>query len=768
MSRDLGDRYTLHDEIGRGSIGIIHRAVDGVLDRPVAVKRLRPEHLRHERHRTRFLREAHICARLAHPNIVPVYDVGEIGGAPALVMSLLAGRSLRTVLRAGHFGLARLLGWFTQVCNGLAFAHDAGIIHRDVKPAHIFVGDFGQVVLTDWGLARRMRTALESDDVEADGGRDVTRVGDVVGTPAYMAPEQAEGRVGKVDHRADIYALGAILYEILTGTRPYEATSSLDVIRAVREGPPEAPSQRAPHRNIPPDVEAVCLRAMAREPSDRFDSALDLAANIEARLESGEVRARATQPEALPPLSLESPAERTAAADADAARRLAEGRAEAAAYVRHRREAAALRSQAARQRAALPEDATREQLAEVWRLDIRHRDALDRAAWHFVQAADALAEAMPHAALQAEAREVLARLHRDAWHAAEQAGDPVSAQFHRARAEACDDGSMSDELAGRSALSVHTTPAGAVVDLSTVDDRVPVWMQGARLRLGETPLSGRTVSATRAVLRLTAPDGLVARLPLRLEPGESRVMDLRLPRSKQVPPGFVFVAGGRFVMGADDHAPGAALPREVDVASFCIARQPVLWEAWFEFLEDLLAVGVDASAHFPRKKGRALVTVEDRNVRWRKDVEAPPGSPVRCVSHDDAVAYAVWLSRRLGARLRLPTEEEWEYAAGAGDGRLYPWGDRFVPGLADADQRSRSGPAPVQAWPDDESPFGVRSVAGGVREWTSSAADPGRFLLRGGSWRARPEQCRLCARATGAHDLTHETIGIRLAADLPD
>ena len=798
----LDERYQREQEIGRGSIGIIYKSYDRLLARTVAIKVMRPELRGQERQNTRFVREAQLCGCLGHPNIVPIYDVGRLEGGPALVMALLAGRSLRTIIRTTQVRMGRMLGWFTQVCNGLAFAHDQGVIHRDIKPAHIFVGDFGQVVLTDWGLAKSMRAgnaAAPADELPPGfNPEEVTRIGDVVGTPAYMAPEQAEGRVRQVDHRADIYALGAILYEILTGTRPYEASRSDEVLREVRRGSPEPPRQRAPHRDISPALEAVTLKAMARDPAQRFQSALDLAANIEAQFESrspprGPPRAAAT-PETVP--LMRRPAARPSDAPADVPPEpaprgknggrevaalasisivpdqtasdpetaLAEGRAEANAWMRHWTEAQSLSAEARRLFANLPPEPPRRLLADLWRLEGQSRDALDRAAHHFVQAVESLNKA----GTGQETRSAFARLHRDAWRAAETYGDPVSAQFHRVRAEALDDGALSGELALRSALSVHSDPAGAVVDLSSMDDRATVWTPGARLRLGKTPLSSRTVSSNRAWLRLTAPDGLAVRMPLRLDPGESRVVEVHLPRSHQVPAGFLFIAGGRFLLGADDRAPGAGQPREVDVQSFCMARSPVTWEDYFEFLEDRLAVGGRAEPHFPRRNGRALVRVEHTRVQWNDDVFAPPGSPVRFVSQDDANTYAAWLGRRLGARLRLPTEMEWEYAAGGADGRAYPWGDRFAPGLADNRWRRARGPAPLASFPEDESPFGVRNVAGGVSEWTGTAADEaGRAIVRGGSWRSRPDQCRNGARATMPATSTHEGIGIRLAADAP-
>jgi serine/threonine-protein kinase len=425
-----------------------------------------------------------------------------------------------------------------------------------------------------------------------------------------------------------------------------------------------------------------------------------------------------------------------------------------------------MRTESARRESALPQKAPRKDREAAWRLGRQARDRAEQAAWHLAQADHKLL--LSARAGDPEARRDLARLHHDAWRSAELNHEVVAAAYHRAQAELHDDGELAPELAGRASLSVHTGRAQVAVDLYAVDDRGAVWTSGARLRIGQTPLTGRTVRAARMTVRLTGDDGFNTRIPLRLAPGESRVLEIEVPPSRHIPPGFVFVPGGRFVFGADDHAPGVAPVEHLDVSSFCIARQPVTWDDYFEFLEDRLAVGGDAHSHFPRTKDGPLVEVRDHRVVWRKSINAPPGAPIRWVSHHDARAYGDWLGRRLGMPLRLPTEQEWTYAAGAADGRAFPWGSSFVPGLADTRRRGVRGPAPVNTFADDESPFGMRSVAGGVREWTATPAEvPGRFLLRGGSWRAWPDQCRIGARATGRAELTHQAIGIRLAADLP-
>lgn len=794
--RDLGDRYHIETEIGRGSIGIIYRSRDRLLGRPVAVKMLRPELQDRTRQRTRFMREAHLTGRLGHPNIVPMYDVGSLDGAPCLVMGLLSGLSLRTYIRTQRAATAKMLAWFTQICHGVAYAHQEGIIHRDIKPAHVILGEFGQVVLTDWGLAKQIRTpdpriAPDDDETLSQAShRELTRHGDVIGTPAYMAPEQAAGRLADVDHRVDIYALGAILYEILAGTRPYEASRSIEVLRAIRRGPPEPPSQRAPERGIPPALEAACMRAMARVPADRFSTALALAAQIEAFMETqgashtgphhtGPHHTGAHAPMDRPTLVEPTPVAELMAQDTDTAsvqgpayeeeaeRHLAEGEAEAGAFNEQLRQARRYRSEATRQEAALPRQPEISQLQEVWRLESRARATADRAAHHLVQAAEGLEAALAHEGAAPRARQALARLHRDAWRAAELAGDTVNADYHRRRAQSFDDGPLRMELTNRATLSVITHPKGATVELAPVDDRPPAWTVGVSLRLGKAPLSDRIVTAARCHLKLIPESGAPVELPLRVEAGQPTSVEITLPR-RHIPRGFIFVAGGDFTLGADDAAPGACRPRTESVGDLLVGRTAVTWESYFRFLTHLEHDGQDPSLHLPRTKDHTLVQMVRGRPQWRRGFEPAKGSPVCYISHADAEAYAHWIGQRLSLKVRLPTEIEWEYAAGGVDGRLFPWGDGYVPGFADNRRRKTAGPSAIEAFPEDRSPFGVIGMGGGVREWTSTTADePGRFLLRGGSWRARPEQVRICARATAGSALTHDAIGVRLVAELP-
>jgi tetratricopeptide (TPR) repeat protein len=268
------DRYVVERELGRGGLGRVLAAHDQRLRRPVALKDLLH---RDDDARARFDREAYITARLQHPSIVPLYDVDQwSGGEPFYAMKLVSGRTLdRLVARAA--GLDERLALVPNVlavCEAVAFAHGEGVIHRDLKPANVIIGGFGETVVIDWGLAKELGVA----DAPGPGGpeTDGTLAGTVVGTPAYMPPEQA--RAEPVDARADVYALGAMLYHVLAGGPPYRARTASATLEEVEAGPPPPLSLRQP--GIAQDLLTIVAKAMAREPADRYPSAKELAEEL--------------------------------------------------------------------------------------------------------------------------------------------------------------------------------------------------------------------------------------------------------------------------------------------------------------------------------------------------------------------------------------------------------------------------------------------------------------------------------------------------------
>jgi serine/threonine-protein kinase len=286
------DRYLLTRLHAQGGIGQVWLAHDTDLGRDVALKELRPERQESPAVRARFLEEGCVTGQLEHPGIVPVYELARDpeGGQPFYTMRFIRGRTLYEAARnyhqmqvagkAGPLELRELLTAFVAVCNAVAFAHARGVIHRDLKPHNVILGDFGEVMVIDWGLAKRIdRTEAGADEAANDEmppGRTVH--GQVLGTPAYMAPEQAEGRVDEIDLLSDVYGLGAVLYELLTGQPPFQDDDTPAVLRRVIHEAPVPPRKLVPATPAP--LQAVCLKALAKRREDRYASASDLARDV--------------------------------------------------------------------------------------------------------------------------------------------------------------------------------------------------------------------------------------------------------------------------------------------------------------------------------------------------------------------------------------------------------------------------------------------------------------------------------------------------------
>jgi serine/threonine protein kinase len=293
------ENYEMLGEIAVGGIGRIHRAREGRLGRPVAIKELLGE--ASPVIEARFVREALITARLQHPSIIPIYEAGRWPtGELFYAMKLVDGRSLAEVLEGrGYAQRLELLPHVLAVAEAIAYAHSRHILHRDLKPANILVGEFGETLVIDWGLAKDLSEhqvppiaglapsrgpAFDSYSREDATSESLTMQGAVIGTPAYMPPEQAAGNA--VDERADVYALGAILYHVLAGCPPYVGGSPMDVVHRVLTGPPTPLNQQ--QSGIAKDLSTIVEKAMARAPRTRYPTALELADDLR-RFQTGQI-----------------------------------------------------------------------------------------------------------------------------------------------------------------------------------------------------------------------------------------------------------------------------------------------------------------------------------------------------------------------------------------------------------------------------------------------------------------------------------------------
>jgi tetratricopeptide (TPR) repeat protein/tRNA A-37 threonylcarbamoyl transferase component Bud32 len=296
-------RYVLRQFHARGGIGEVWLAEDAEIGRRVALKRLRKKR---EDHEQRFLVEAQITGQLEHPGIVPVHDLGvDDDGRPFYVMTFIHGQTLKEVVADYHAGKSpsgeplevqgtRLLENFVKVCEAVAYAHHRGVVHRDVKPDNVMLGPFGETLVLDWGMAKvRSQTEAAADTARvqltySSGSRE-TQAGIVMGSPVYMAPEMAEGRPSEADERTDVYLLGATLYHILTGQPPREGSSYDEILELARTVPPPPPRRRK--ADVPRALEAICLKAMAHHPRDRYASARELGQDVQRYLAGAPVTA---------------------------------------------------------------------------------------------------------------------------------------------------------------------------------------------------------------------------------------------------------------------------------------------------------------------------------------------------------------------------------------------------------------------------------------------------------------------------------------------
>ena len=713
----VGPRYTFHEELGAGGVGQVVSALDREVRRHVALKTLQPGVAGDPLVTARFVEEARITAQLEHPGIVPVYDLGAgPDGAPFYTMRIVKKRSLRDVLAKPElrkqWSTARLVGVLLQVARALGYAHSRGVLHRDIKPENILVGDHGEVYVADWGLARLDKTS--SIVIHGEGSQPPPHKTDAGGTPGYMAPEVLQGNWDIVNHRADIFALGVILYEILCGKQPFAGRSIPEIYINTWEKQPDRPSSVAP--GCPLLLEDLCLACLAKDPKERPASADEIANRIEEFLEGAKEKERRAQEALALCEQAKVPVER---------------------YHQFEQERLQLAAEAKELLKSIRAFEGVDRKRPAWALEDLADQTEREQGLALAEAIELYTKALGYDAQCTPAHEGLAALY---WAGAQRAIEqrkPATQVYYEAMVVEHDQGTYAPLLRADAGMAVTSNPPGAHVVAQRYFERDRVLVVAEERYLGITPLKNIVVPAGSYLLTLKAKGFRDVRYPVHLPRGTKFEGTVNLYTDHEIGTDYIYVPAGNAILGGDLDAYDPLPLQEALVGDYAIARFPVTYREYCAFLDAL--DGADPELVMRRaphdvRGSEGLAVERGPDGKWEPYAKLIEGEarkrfpreeghfwqvPVTLVDWFDARAYCEWRSKREDAIVRLPTEREWEKAARGVDGRFYPWGDRFDPTFCHMrDSRPYSAePEPVGCFAMDESPYGVRDMAGGAREW---------------------------------------------------
>jgi formylglycine-generating enzyme required for sulfatase activity len=796
-------RYTVLAMVGRGGMGQVYSAYDPKLDRRIALKLMHPqEDARDARAQDRLLREAQSIARLSHPNVVVVHDVGTFADRVFIAMEFIDGETLDAWVKAQTRTWRAILDVYLQAARGVAAAHGAGLVHRDLKPHNVMVSRQGAVRVTDFGIARRIGTAdeapppgVEGESPAVSSAATLTHPGERLGTPRYMAPEQFRGE--RADARSDQYAFCVALHEALYGIHPFiddgVAPLSPSGSRGVLRTPPG-------ERDVPRWIRRVLVRGLSVRAEDRYPSMAALVAALEAdpavgtrrRLVAVGVVALVA---AMPLVAREVVVQRRAELN----RRVDAALGEATSLLlKAQATARDIRDERARAFNAFDarddgrgEAAWQAALAQIPKADAAYADA---------ERAFEKAELLSSTRTDAHERCADARLEHLVFE--EELGiDDRARALEAALAQDDPGGQHLAHLREPGALQLAVKPEGVAVTLERYR-REPATKRRVPDPLPPPARGVTTLPAGSYRLELHAPDGANVFVPFEIQRGQRTVVDVRVPPARAIPPDFAYVPAGEFWFGERDEGPRVDFLHTVPIhrrhaEAFMIARHETTFREWLAFVARLprherqrylpnSAMGLrgvlrvrelgtgweltfDSGRRYTARSGELL----EYEGRQRLARQQWLDFPVAGISVPIVERYLAWLSEtgRVPAA-RLCTELEWERAARGADDRPFPHGDDLAGDDANIDvtygrASTAYGPDVVGSHPASRSPFGVDDLAGNVWEFTKASIGPDELQLRGGGFYFGVATARATNREASPRDLDNAIVGFRVCAPAP-
>ncbi len=775
-------KYEILEELGRGGFGAVYRVRARDLDREEALKVLGQHRAWDPTLVSRFLREARAAARLRHPHIVTIYGVGEVEGTHFIAMEYLSGRTLAKVIAEdGALPPARVARIVNQVAEALDYAHAQGFIHRDVKPSNIMVGPGDEVTLMDFGLVKAADHSELSQELFSSGAGFTTAAA-AMGTPEYMAPELAEPNAPAVDYRADIYSLGVVAYQSLTGHLPFAAPTPVAVLRAHLDLTPPSLTQWV--ASLPAAVSAAVLRALAKIPAERYPSAGGFATALaEAAQRADAERTRIEKVAALYTTAQEALAGKNWAAALAACGQVmaldAGYRDVGSLFDRANQGLAKQREwEAQQEEMASQYDQGMTRLGEgKWDEAIALLQPLAAGDQVFRDADRKLAEAA--AAKEAETsrrREQIAKLYEKAvstYHTAKRYvaeilalqpdwRDPTGVLDRLVASE--DEAKVEVETRARVVEAVGTTGA-AVRQQSPWRIWGPVMaVVGLLLAVWGGVQLGRPAPSPQVIQRVVT-QVVAAPTAVQTAPATAETSELTLTLAPGVMLELVRVPAGKFIMGSDKTQDPQAYDDELPQGRVTL---PEYWIGKTEVTNAQYATFVTAAGHAapPDWSGGRMP-------------EGKENHPVTNVTWDDAVAFSQWAGRVAGRTIRLPSEAEWEKAARGADGRIYPWGNDPPDEKLCNFNNNAGHTTPIGDYPAGASPYDALDMAGNAWEWTGSLyraypyqtaderEDPnsrGTRVLRGGSFDNASQNVRCAIRGRYYPEYRYDSIGFRVVS----